>query len=469
MSADTERIAGAERIKVCLITSGSPFRSLIEALPDVDFTVLAIGGHVIQHGTGRSGLLSAPLPANVVAADTVALPSASAELLRSSLWWRLPRNVERAWQDATDGYEALLHGDWEPFPRLYRALRLLEAQDIFASQRYRASLKRYHRMMAREEPFEVFASAWRAWHLRLYAVLQSEPPKADVYHALDSGLAGLLGVCGKEEHGGALVVTEDGSAVLDADRSFAQAVFHRLQGLAYGYADRVVFAGAQERQQQILSGLPPDRANVIPIGIETDKFAHLAPRIYDGMIRVGLIGPVTTTRDVTAFIASAKIVAETLPNTEFEIIGSLQEDPAYVASCRALVRELRLESCLAFVGAKDPADYLSRLDIAASTSWEEAHPSAILEAMAAGVPVVATRTDGLPEIVEGCGELVWPRDVQGIADAIIRLARDERLRRETGERAKQHIREHYDQKQCAEKVRHLYGFLSRKQPEQVLS
>ncbi len=469
MSVDTDRI------KICLITGGSPFRSLIEALPDVDFTVLAIGGHVIQHGTGRSGLLSAPLPANVIAAQTVALPSASAEPPRSLLRWRLPRNVDRAWQDATEGYEALLHGNWEPFPRLYRALQFLEAQDIFASRRYRVLLKRYHRVMAREESFEAFTAAWRAWHLRLYAVLQAVPPKADVYHALDSGLAGLLGVCGKEEHGGALVVTEDGSAMLDGDdrfdtnRSFAQALFRRLQGLTYGSADRVVFTDAQERQRQLLSGLPSERSIVIPSGIQAEKFAHLAPRIYDGMIRIGLIGPVTTARDVTAFITSAKIVEETLPNTEFEIIGSLQEDPAYVASCRALVRELRLEGCLAFVGAKDPADYLSRLDIAASTSWEEAQPSAMLEAMAAGVPVVATRTDGLPDIIEGCGELVWPRDVQGIADAIIRLARDERLRRETGERARQRVQEHYDQKRCAQQHRHLYGFLTRKQPEQVLS
>jgi glycosyltransferase involved in cell wall biosynthesis len=86
---------------------------------------------------------------------------------------------------------------------------------------------------------------------------------------------------------------------------------------------------------------------------------------------------------------------------------------------------------VALVGRRDDLpDLLEAADILVHPSWYEAAPRVVLEAMAAGVAVVATAVGGVPEILDGCGELVPDRDPTRLAEVITRLALDpERLRR----------------------------------------
>src|SRR5207249_8569234 len=113
---------------------------------------------------------------------------------------------------------------------------------------------------------------------------------------------------------------------------------------------------------------------------------------------------------------------------EFAVIGPTDHEPGYVERCRRLATELEIGDRVTFTGETDPAPWYGRLDAVALTSVSEAQPLALLEAMAAGRPVVATAVGGCPELVADAGLIVPPRNPTATAHALLRLAADPALR-----------------------------------------
>jgi len=111
-----------------------------------------------------------------------------------------------------------------------------------------------------------------------------------------------------------------------------------------------------------------------------------------------------------------------------------------------LVARLGLTDRVTFAGQQDSAEpYYAMADVAVLSSLSEGSPNALLEAMAAGVPVVATAVGGIPEIVTD-GEsalLVRPGDVGAMSTAIARLLVDEPLALAVAERSRTLIRERH--------------------------
>jgi glycosyltransferase involved in cell wall biosynthesis len=104
--------------------------------------------------------------------------------------------------------------------------------------------------------------------------------------------------------------------------------------------------------------------------------------------------------------------------------GPFNEDTAEGDRLAALARELGVTEQVIFLGFRDDVpDVLRSLDVAVLCSDREASPLAVLEYMAAGLPLVATRVGGIPEIVEDqvTGVLVQPGDHRGLATAIAHL------------------------------------------------
>jgi glycosyltransferase involved in cell wall biosynthesis len=129
------------------------------------------------------------------------------------------------------------------------------------------------------------------------------------------------------------------------------------------------------------------------------------------------------------------------------------------ARLEAQAAHLGLAEQVHFVGhQQDVRPWLAAFDVCVLSSDWEGMSNAILEAMAAGLPVVATAVGGTPEVVvDGVtGFLVPPRDPQALADAILRLLRDPDLRRRMGEAGRAHVTEHFSVEQMVHKRERLY-------------
>jgi glycosyltransferase involved in cell wall biosynthesis len=120
-----------------------------------------------------------------------------------------------------------------------------------------------------------------------------------------------------------------------------------------------------------------------------------------------------------------------------------------------------------FLGARgDVRRVLAASDVLAAPSLSEGFGLAVVEAMASGLPCVATRTGGLAEIVEDgvSGFLVPPRDVAALADTVECLLGDRALRARFGERARAVAERRYDVRDTARRLEELYDAVLQQEP-----
>jgi glycosyltransferase involved in cell wall biosynthesis len=131
---------------------------------------------------------------------------------------------------------------------------------------------------------------------------------------------------------------------------------------------------------------------------------------------------------------------------------------------RSQISRLDLMSHVRMIGhVSDPAPYLGCMDVLAHPSLSEALPQVLLEAAAAGTPIVATRVGGIPEIVEDghSALLVAPRDVSGLVAALRTLSFDADLRGALAEAAATRVEERFSSSMMVERHVELYERLLR--------
>jgi glycosyltransferase involved in cell wall biosynthesis len=172
---------------------------------------------------------------------------------------------------------------------------------------------------------------------------------------------------------------------------------------------------------------------------------------------VGFVGRLSPEKGPSVFVRSALLLRSRVPQAHFVMVG---EGPME-GELRQLADSFGLGAHLHFAGTRRdmPAVY-NALDMVVSSSNSEAMPLALMEAMACGLPVVATRVGGVPELVEHgeTGWLVGPGEFDDIAGRCAALIADAPSRRRMGERARRRVVERFD---LAVGVQRLDGLLTR--------
>jgi glycosyltransferase involved in cell wall biosynthesis len=209
-------------------------------------------------------------------------------------------------------------------------------------------------------------------------------------------------------------------------------------GIIKAGSPRVACVSEYLRKQLLATtSIPADRTVVVHNGIDASRFRPQAGRPLRNELGLGdddfLIGAVGNTRPEKGYdvlLESAALLQSRLPRGRVAIVGEQQQPHA-----EALLRrraELGLEDRVAFIGYRtDMPEILASLDCFVVTSRAEGFSLATIQAMACGVPVVASRCGGPEEIVtDGVdGILVPVGDAAATADAVERLAASVELRR----------------------------------------
>ncbi|MGD2049244.1 MAG: glycosyltransferase, partial [Chloroflexota bacterium] len=167
------------------------------------------------------------------------------------------------------------------------------------------------------------------------------------------------------------------------------------------------------------------------------------------------VGRLTPQKGFEDLLDAFALVCRDYPEAYLVIAGSGELMPELVNQIQAL----NLERNTRLLGQwQDVEKLLAAADLYVSSSRWEGLSVATLEAMAAGVAVVATAVGETPEILTGeMGILVPPNDPENLAEALANLLADPNKRRDLGSKARQHVIAHYEASAWAERILALYG------------
>jgi glycosyltransferase involved in cell wall biosynthesis len=179
-----------------------------------------------------------------------------------------------------------------------------------------------------------------------------------------------------------------------------------------------------------------------------------------GAFVVGTVGYVSRTKGTDVFLQAAEIVLRSRPDIRFEHVGEsrLWGDEGFDRKVDELARSPRLRDAVTLVGRAEVSEALARWSIFVLPSRQEAFPLSTLEAMAAGLPVVAANVGGLPEQITHLetGVLVPSERPEAIAEWIVRLHDDASLRMRLGEAARKRVRASFTLGRQAERLHAAY-------------
>jgi glycosyltransferase involved in cell wall biosynthesis len=296
---------------------------------------------------------------------------------------------------------------------------------------------------------------------------------AAVYHASSNGLAALVCMVAQRRHGARFLLTEHGIYLRERYLELrrlplarpARALllrFHRLvSGAAYTRASLVVPGSRWNLRWETRHGAPEDQVRTIYNGIEPDEFpARVEEPDQPVVAWLGRIDPI---KDLETLVSSFAVVHEHCPDAVLRVYGRTPPGgEAYVVKLNRLIAELGLESTVIFAGGVvESADAFRDAQVGVLSSISEGFPYSLIEAMASGVPAVATGVGGVDEAVADTGLVVPPRAPELLGEAIVELLNDTPRRQKMGVMARERVLERFTVQHCIDGYRATYAEVCR--------
>lgn len=249
----------------------------------------------------------------------------------------------------------------------------------------------------------------------------------------------------------------------------------RVERFICRLADCILVNAEAVRQRLITEGYPREKIHVIRNGIAMARFGKepggtrvrrelgLPPRAPV----VAVVSVLRPLKGIEYFLDAAVLVSRRFPETRFLVVGdSVYREGGHVVGDRVYKGELEryahslgLDGQVVFTGfRRDVPELLSEATVSVLPSLSEGLSNTLLESMAAGVPVVATRVGGNSEVVEDgiTGRLVPPHDAAALADAICSLLDNPGLALSFGQAGRQRVAERFSLEQMVRETEHLY-------------
>lgn len=239
---------------------------------------------------------------------------------------------------------------------------------------------------------------------------------------------------------------------------------HHIPYRLMASAPDAVFAVSEQVRQHCIEvdRIDPTRVQTIYNGLNLSDWNTVSrPAKAPGELLVTTIGNIRRVKGHDVFIKAAASIVPRFPKVSFSIAGEVLE-PDYFAELQTLIRDLNLSNRFDFVGGiTNLREHLSMADIFVLPSRSEGFSNAIVEAMAAALPVVATNVGGNAEAVkDGVSGFVVPSDdPAALSAAIIRLLSDPSLAKAMGEAGKDLVAQNFTAEAMMNRITATYGNL----------
>jgi glycosyltransferase involved in cell wall biosynthesis len=221
-------------------------------------------------------------------------------------------------------------------------------------------------------------------------------------------------------------------------------------------------------------GIAPAQLNLIPHGVDTEVFKPQRRRagrlrqrfgIPEAACVVGFVGRLSPEKGPDVFLRMALGVHERSPQTRFIVIG----DGPMRQRLENFVQQFDLAQTVHLAGMQDDiATLMNELDVIVSTSHSEAMPLTVMEAMASGLPMVATRVGAVPDLVQHgvTGWLAGEGDYEGLGALVLDLLQNDELRARAGLAARQRAVERFSLASTVHATEQLLTRLAQPRAEQ---
>jgi glycosyltransferase involved in cell wall biosynthesis len=210
--------------------------------------------------------------------------------------------------------------------------------------------------------------------------------------------------------------------------------------------DKIIAVSYGVKKVLMEDGIDEEKIDVVYSGIDLNKFKNQnGAYLYDefNLSRdspiIGVIAALAPHKDHKNFIKAAYLIKKKVPQAKFLIVG----DGPLKDELKSFTAQLNLKDSVIFTGFREdiPA-FLSIFDIFLLSSYLEGFCTSLLDAQLLGVPIVATNTGGIPEIIEDGvnGLLAPPRDPTALAQAALKLIEDRALARKLAAAGKESVK-----------------------------
>jgi len=273
----------------------------------------------------------------------------------------------------------------------------------------------------------------------------------------------------QDAHAVAMVALARPLARLDPSPRFVvsrRVDFHIRQNAfsRWKYSQVELFLCASTAIQHMLigDGVPAERTTVVHDGVDLERVAatpgldvHRELWLPTGAPLVGNVAALVPHKGHKFLVQAAARVVRQVPDARFVIVG----EGELHAALRRQIRTSQLERHVVLTGFRPDALSLQKgFDLFAMSSVTEGMGSVLLDAMAIGQPIVATRAGGIPEVISDgrTGVLVPPRDADALAVAITRLLRNGAERARLGATAQEHVQRTFRVEQMVQRTHDAY-------------
>jgi len=231
-------------------------------------------------------------------------------------------------------------------------------------------------------------------------------------------------------------------------------------------SSKIIFVDRDTKEQLLGNGLR-DRVEVVYNGVDTGRFRPFESDFFSKMINIdrdklliGYIGQITERKGLEYLIKALPLIRKKTSSFKLLMIGGHKvEDEEHFSKIKGMIKGLSLENDVYFTGVvEDVSSAINNLDIIVLPSLEERCSRSLIESLACGKPVVATRVGGTPEIIEDGlnGFLVNPKDPEEIAEAVLKLLEDGGLRLRMGKEGRLKAEKVFDLGKNLTRMREVY-------------